>query len=103
MSTRKQRQGRKRVFQKFFTLFLENGLARNVCQLGECSLPFEKSWVQFPALFKWGMVEEVCSISTPEVEAGGEKFKVIVGYVVSVRKTGYMKLFETGRKSLSKI
>lgn len=39
------------------------------------------------------MVEEVCNISTPEVEAGGEKFKVIVGYVVSVRQTGYMKLF----------
>lgn len=93
MSTRKQRQGRKRVFQKFFTLFLENGLVRNVCQLGECSLPFEKSWVQFPALFKWGMVEEVSNISTPEVEAGGEKFKVIVGYVVSIRQTGYMKLF----------
>lgn len=54
---------------KIFTLFWKNRLARNVFQLVECLLPFEKSWVQFPALFKWGTVEEVCNPSTPEVEA----------------------------------
>ena len=56
---------------KIFALFLENGLARNVFQLVECLLPFEKSRVQFLVLFKWGMVEEVCNLSTPEVKAGG--------------------------------